>query len=135
MRLSDLYEHKCEIYDLDLSCVVYNINPGYNEELKEKSKVISGYTTFVEKVRRYSVEAASLENAINRAMDEYIEEDVLAEFFARRREEVLRMEVLDFTFERRLELVARDSRKDTIFSLASEGALSLEKGAEKLQLS
>ena len=135
MRLSDLYEHKCEVYDLDLSCVIYNINPGYNEDIKEKSKAISGYTAFVEKVRRYSVEAASLEDAINRAIDECIEEDVRADFFARRREEVLKMEVLDFTFERRLELVARDSRKDTIFSLASEGALSLEKGAEKLQLS
>ena len=115
--------------------MVYNINPGYNEELKKKSKVISGYTTFVEKVRRYSVEAASLEDAINRAMDECIEEDVLAEFFSRRREEVLRMEVLDFTFERRLELTARDSREDTIFSLASEGDISVARGAEKLQLS
>lgn len=34
---------------------------------------------------------------------------MLAEFFARRREEVLKIEMLDFTFERRLELVARDS--------------------------
>ena len=146
MKLSDLYEHKCEEYDLDLSCVVYNINPGYNEELKKKSKVISGYTTFVEKVRRYSVEAASLEDAINRAMDECIEEDVLAEFFSRRREEVLRMEVLDFTFERRLELTARDSREEgreegreeerkrVFFTLVSEGDISVARGAEKLQL-
>ena len=139
MRLSDLYEHKCEAYDLDLSCVVYNINPGYNEDIKRKSETVRGYTTFVEKVRRYSVEESSLEDAINRAMDECIEEDVLAEFFVRRREEVLKMEVLDFTFERRLELVARDSRKEerekTIFALVSEKDLPMAKGAEKLQLS
>ena len=139
MRLSDLYEHKCEAYDLDLSCVVYNINPGYNEDIKKKSKAISGYTAFVEKVRRYSVEAASLEDAINHAIDECIEEDVLAEFFERRREEVLRMEVLDFTFERRLELTARDSRKegreDTIFSLVSRKVIGVAAGAEELQLS
>ena len=139
MMLSDLYEHKCEAYDLDLSCVVYNINPGYNEDIKRKSETVRGYTTFVEKVRRYSVEEPSLEDAINRAMDECIEEDVLAEFFARRREEVLKMEVLDFTFERRLELVARDSRKEerekTIFALVSEKDLPMAKGAEKLQLS
>lgn len=139
MRLSDLYEHKCEAYDMDLSCVVYNINPGYNEDIKRKSETVRGYTTFVEKVRRYSVEEPSLEDAINRAIDECIEEDVLAEFFARRREEVLKMEVLDFTFERRLELVARDSRKEerekTIFALVSEKDLPMAKGAEKLQLS
>ena len=142
-KLSDLYEHKCEEYDLDLSCVVYNINPGYNEELKEKSKVISGYTAFVEKVRRYSVEAASLEDAINCAIDECIEEDVLAEFFERRREEVLKMEVLDFTFERRLQLEARDSREegreegreDMVFSLVSKNLIEVAAGAEELQLS
>lgn len=139
MRLSDLYEHKCEAYDLDLSCVVYNINPGYNEDIKRKSETVRGYTTFVEKVRRYSVEESSLEDAINRAIDECIEEDVLAEFFVRRREEVLKMEVLDFTFERRLELVARDSRKEEreniIFDLVSRKVIGIATGAEELQLS
>lgn len=139
MKLSDLYEHKCEGYDLDLSCVVYNINPGYNEDIKRKSETVRGYTTFVEKVRRYSVEEPSLEDAINRAMDECIEEDVLAEFFVRRREEVLKMEVLDFTFERRLELVARDSRKEEreniIFDLVSRKVIGIATGAEELQLS
>ena len=87
------------------------------------------------------------EDAINRAMDECIEEDVLAEFFSRRREEVLRMEVLDFTFERRMELEARDSREEgreegreeerkrVFFTLVSEGDISVARGAEKLQLS
>ena len=111
-HLSDSYEHKCECYDLDLSCVVYNINPGFNEELQQKSRVLLGYTTFVEKVRLHENKAADLRAAINRAIDECIKENILAEFFMSRRAEVLEMAVLDFTFERREKLIARDSREE-----------------------
>ena len=120
-HLSDSYEHKCECYDLDLSCVVYNINPGFNEELQQKSRVFVGYTTFVEKVRAYENGAADLRAAINRAIDECITEDILAEFFKSRRAEVLEMAVLDFTFERREELIARDSREEGIELGRSQG--------------
>jgi hypothetical protein len=53
IRLSDSYEHKCEDYDLDLVCTVYNINQGCNDEMQKNSKVLLGYTTFIEKVRTY----------------------------------------------------------------------------------
>ena len=112
MCLSDLYEHKLETYDLDLTCVVYNINPGCNEAIKAKSEALRGYTMFVEKVRQYSDVETTLEDAINRAIDECIEAGVLVDFFTRRREEVLKMEMLDFTFERQLQLEARDSRNE-----------------------
>jgi hypothetical protein len=112
IRLSDSYEHKCEDYDLDLVCTVYNINPGCNDEIQKKSKVLLGYTTFVEKVRIYERKMDSLEKAINQAIDECIKEDILAEFFTKRRTEVLEMAVHDFTFERQLELTARDSREE-----------------------
>jgi hypothetical protein len=112
IRLSDSYEHKCEDYDLDLVCTVYNINPGCNDEMQKNSKVLLGYTTFVEKVRTYERKMDSLEKAINQAIDECIRENILAEFFTKRRAEVLEMAVHDFTFERQLKLTARDSREE-----------------------
>jgi hypothetical protein len=112
IRLSDSYEHKCEDYDLDLVCTVYNINPGCNDEMQKNSKVLLGYTTFVEKVRTYERKMDSLEKAINQAIDECIKENILAEFFTKRRAEVLEMAVHDFTFERQLKLTARDSREE-----------------------
>jgi predicted transposase YdaD len=54
----------------------------------------------------------SLEKAINQAIDECIKENMLAEFFTKRRAEVLEMAVHDFTFERQLKLTARDSREE-----------------------
>ena len=73
-RLADSFEHKCEAYDLELSCTVYNINPGFNDELRSRSRVLWGYTAFVEKVRRYSSVQANLEDAITQAIDECITE-------------------------------------------------------------
>lgn len=52
MHLSDAYEHKEKQYELDLTCIVYNINPGYNKDIKEGSRIISGYTSFVERFMR-----------------------------------------------------------------------------------
>lgn len=110
--LSDSYEHPCEEYELELSCEVYNINPGKNEELLRRSRVLFGYTRFVEKVRKFAKESDSLKKAVGRAIDECVEEGILAEFFIKRREEVLEMAALDFTFERREKLIARDNREE-----------------------
>jgi hypothetical protein len=80
--------------------------------MQKNSKVLLGYTTFVEKVRTYERKMDSLEKAINQAIDECIKENILAEFFTKRRAEVLEMAVHDFTFERQLKLTARDSREE-----------------------
>ncbi|MGN0513749.1 MAG: hypothetical protein ACI4GD_05670 [Lachnospiraceae bacterium] len=121
--LSELYQHRLDEYDLDLACTVYNINPGYNEEIQRSSKVMSGYTTFVEKVRKYE-KKKELKEAIEQAIDECIAEDVLKDFFEERRDEIMEVAVLDFTYEKRLEYTARDSREEGI----EEG---LEKGIKK----
>lgn len=108
MRLADAYEHLEEHYSMDLECIAYNINPGYNKDIQEDSRVLSGYNAFVEKVRIYA-ETENLEEAVERAVEECICEDILAEFFREHRREVIKMAALDFTFERRERLIRRDS--------------------------
>ncbi|MCM1498378.1 MAG: hypothetical protein NC124_07905 [Clostridium sp.] len=114
MHLSDAYEHKEKQYDLDLTCIVYNINPGYNKDIQSGSRVISGYTSFVEKVRTYEAEETTLKEAVERAIDECIREDILPEFFQEHRTEVVNMAALDFTFERREKLIRRDSLEEGV---------------------
>lgn len=111
MRLSDAYEHQEEHYSMDLECVAYNINPGYNRDIQTGSRVLSGYTVFVEKVRNYA-KIEDLEDAVERAVEECICEDILAEFFREHRKEVIKMAALDFTFERREKLIRRDSLEE-----------------------
>lgn len=51
LRLSDSYIKPLEVPELELTCTVYNINPGNNEEMVGRCPVLSGYATFIEKVR------------------------------------------------------------------------------------
>lgn len=134
-RLSDSYEQKCNDYELDLTCEVFNINPGCNEDLLTSSKVLSGYTTFVEKVRLYDKEMDQLKDAVNKALEECIEEDILADFFTTRRQEVLHVAVLDFTFEQREKLIARDNFEEGVsqgLSQVAENMLRAQKPLEEI---
>ena len=53
LRLSDAYESKSEELDLELRIRFININPGYNEEMVEKSPTLYQYVKFVDTVRKY----------------------------------------------------------------------------------
>ena len=121
MRLSAAYYHKTETPELEVICTAYNINPTFNEELKQKAGVLYGYMVFVEKVREYNEVMDSLEEAIHRAIDECIEEDILKEFFATRRDEVVKVTEIDMTFETREELIRRDSLEEGIEIGRKEG--------------
>ncbi|MDE6567313.1 MAG: hypothetical protein K2K70_06240 [Lachnospiraceae bacterium] len=134
MRLSDAYEHQEERYKLDLQCVAYNINPGYNEHIQKNSRVLSGYTTFVEKVRRYAETESTLKDAVRRAVDECIGEDILTEFFRKHRREVVEMAALDFTFERREKLIRRDSLEEGLIAGRQEGLIAGRQEGEKIGL-
>lgn len=114
MNLSDLFKHKDGPTDLEASCVVYNINPGFNEELKNQSKVLSGYTTFVEKVRGYRRKTENLYDALKQAIKECIEEGILAEFFKEKENEVIRVIQLDYSIEKREEIAHKKGVKEGI---------------------
>ena len=110
MRLSDAFVHPMEVPEMELICTVYNINPGCNGELLEKSEVLRGYMIFVELVRRLEREYNSLETAIDRAMEECIRQHIFEDFFRGRKDEVRKMTQLDFTWERREELIRMEER-------------------------
>ena len=112
LRLSDAFVHPMEVPELELICTVYNINPGCNGELLEKSEVLRGYMTFVELVRRLEREYNSLETAIDRAMEECIRQHIFEDFFRGRKDEVRKMTQLDFTWERREELIRTEERAE-----------------------
>ena len=112
LRLSDAFVHPMEVPELELICTVYNINPGCNGELLEKSEVLRGYMTFVELVRSLEREYNSLETAIDRAMEECIRQHIFEDFFRGRKDEVRKMTQLDFTWERREELIRMEERAE-----------------------
>ncbi len=89
LRLSDAFQ----ISDIDsnsspaLECtaIMLNINCGHNEKLLNKCKRLKDYSIFVEKVKEYIKSGSLPESAIDRAIEECIEEGVLVDILLNQR--------------------------------------------------
>ncbi|MCF0129082.1 MAG: hypothetical protein HUJ70_10940 [Pseudobutyrivibrio sp.] len=145
LKLSDAFEHPMEEPQIELICEVININRGKNTELLNNCKFLEEYTILVDYVRYYSQEY-DLAEAIAKSIDRCIEEEVLKDFLIKRRKEVEKSMVLDYTFERRLEMNRQDAweegkaegkaegitigKMDVLVQLAKTGKLSVSDAAE-----
>lgn len=67
---------------------------------------------FVEKVREFHGREETRENAVELAIKDCIEHQVLTDFFQSRKDEVIKMTHLDFTWERREELIRKEEREE-----------------------
>ena len=111
LRLSDAYESKSEELDLELRIRFININPGYNEEIVEKSPTLYQYVKFVDIVRKYQQEMPFPE-AVEKAIDECIKKGILAEFLRKNRAEVLRVSIFEYDEEEHMRQEREESRQE-----------------------
>lgn len=117
LRLSDMFEKKdketvseCNAIDsLELIVQVLNINSGNNSGLLEKCKSLKDYMTFVNKVRhKKNVEKKDIETAVNEAIDECIQENVLSDFFRKNRSEVVGVSIYEYDEEGHMEILKEE---------------------------
>lgn len=89
LKLSDAFQlSKAEtnmISALECTAVMLNINYGHNEELLNKCKPLKDYSIFTTKIKEYKHTGLSLEDAVDKAIDECIEEGVLMDILLRHR--------------------------------------------------
>ena len=90
-------------------------------------EALAGYQTFIEKTKAYVNEGYEPKEAVKSAINYCISKGILVDFFNRKRQEVEKVTLLDYTFERRLELTARESRAEGYADGKSEG---LSEGAQ-----
>ena len=112
LRLSDAFEKETENPEIELVCHVYNINNGKNVPLLSKCQTLREYMYFVDMVRKNNEISGNLEDAIEKAINQCMEENVLRDFLAQHREEVMHVMTLDYTFERRLEMQRAEAIED-----------------------
>ena len=99
LNLSDAFENKSTESDIELRVTMLNINYSHNKELLDKCEVLRGYSLYNEKFREYNkLEEVNKTEAANKALDYCIEHNVLADFFKKRRNEVVGM-ILEYTAE------------------------------------
>lgn len=115
LKLSNAYKKEIDSDDndvpLELITEVININPGHNELLMEKCKSLRDYMIYVMKVRTYS-QQMKLTDAVEKAIDECIEENVLADLLRRNRAEVYKACLYEYNEERQRMMDCRDARED-----------------------
>ena len=101
LKLSDAYSVKEEHPALELTAVMLNINRGRNEKLKGMCKSLKDYSEYTERVRKY-VRTVPIEDAVEWAIQECIEEDILAEFLKQNRAEAKSVSIYEYDQEKHM---------------------------------
>lgn len=96
--------------DLELKVQIININPGMNEELKAKCPALREYVIYVEKVRSYAKEMP-LKEAVERAIEECIRDDVLRDFLLQQKAEVVKVSIYEYDEEKEMKLIRAAERE------------------------
>ena len=113
MRLSDAYMTEEKDPYLELRVLQLNINEGNNDEIKDCCETLKEYMLYVDRVKKYTyIEKMTLNNAVARAVDECIEEGILADFLSENREEVVGMCVEEWNQELFEEVRAEEAYED-----------------------
>ena len=110
LKLSDSYLKQSEEPDLELKVTMLNINYGKNRDLMEKCESLKGYMIFNDKVKSYK-KNVPIREAVKRAVDECIEENVLVNFLSKNRAEVMEMNIFMYDQKLHEEVIAEEAQE------------------------
>nr|WP_296959981.1 hypothetical protein [uncultured Mediterraneibacter sp.] len=96
--LSEAFENFSGDPQLELKVKVLNVNEGHNQALMEQCQILKEYAQYVAKVRCYLKEMP-LDDAVNRAVEECIRENILADFLKKNRAEVIKVSIYEYDKE------------------------------------
>lgn len=103
LKLSDAYKRKEDNPSLELQAEFININPGKNKELLKACKTLSDYSEYTSKVRKYA-KKMEIQEAVERAVKECIQEGILADFLERHRAEAIAVSIYEYNEDRQRQL-------------------------------
>lgn len=110
LKLSDAYEKHQTEPELELKVLMLNINLGKNQELLEKCKTLQEYMIYVTKVRTYAV-TMDIQQAVERAVNECIKQDILKDFLFKYKAEAIQMSIFEYDEEKEMRLIKESMRK------------------------
>ena len=102
LKLSDMYSVKEENPKLELEATLLNISGTNNRKLKEACRTLRDYAIYTDKIRTYT-ETMELPEAVDRAINECIEEDVLRDFLMEHKAEARAMSIFEYDQERHMQ--------------------------------
>ena len=112
-RLSDCFENTDnEAPCLECTATMLNINYGHNQELMKHCRRLEEYSIFVQCVREYIQSEPSVEDALEKAIDTCINQDVLADFLKKHRAEVTNMILTTYDKDLYEKTLKEDAREE-----------------------
>lgn len=112
MRLSDAFGSKDEEPAVECIAKFININYGHNQELMAKCRRLDDYSYFVQCVREYLKKGYGQKEAVECAVDECIEKDVLRDVLMKHRAEVMDMFLTTFDKKMYEEALRQEGREE-----------------------
>ena len=93
--LSELFHPTTNQPALELKAVMLNINKGHNQELMNACHTLRDYSEYVARIRTYSAEMP-LADAVEKAITECINENILRDFLLKNRAEAKAMSIYEY---------------------------------------
>ena len=127
LKLSAMYLSQEDNPSLELEALFLNINPGYNENLKSVCKSLSDYAEYTSRVRRYAKERP-IEEAVEKAIIECIQEGILVKFLIEHRTEAKKVSIYEYDQEKHLRMERRDAKAEGFLQGKTEGIVAGRNG-------
>ena len=125
--LSDMYTVKEADISMELKAEVLNINAGHNRELMESCRTLWEYAEYVERVRMYAKEM-TIEEAVEQAIGECIEENILKEFLEKNRAEAKTVSIYEYNEEEHIRM-----EREEAFENGRKAGIEQEQARTKLE--
>ena len=94
-RLSDAFYHVTDNPSLELIVTTFNVNAGHNTKLMSHCQILKEYSIYVAKVRSLA-EQMPLDDSVQKAVTECIQENILADFLRKNQAEVIAMSIFEY---------------------------------------
>ena len=130
LKLSDAFIHKDDSGQFQWTATMINLNKGKNDQLLAKCKALSDYMHLINLIREYQ-KRMTFKDAVDKAVEECIQNNVLAEFLTKHRSEVLDMCITEYNEKAFVSGIHEEGRQQGI----QQGIAALVKTLRRLKQS
>ena len=150
LKLSEAFEEPDNSGEFEWTATMININAGHSKEIMEKCRVLEEYSIFIQRVREYNKNTKNLTEAVNRAVDDCIQDDILRDILEKQKREVIDVVLTEFDEEKFEAMIREEEREEgrkeglkeglkegqfrTLISLVSDGIISMEEAERRLEM-
>ena len=123
LRLSDAFQQPTTQPDIEVVAHMLNINYGHNKELMERCQKLKEYAQFIDIIRHYLKENEhwSNEQAISKAIDDCIQNNILRDILQKERLRVMASILSEFDEVGYKEMIRQEAYEDAYEEAYEEG--------------